>query len=51
MHYFIGIVIGLVVGGGLSYAFRGKEHAIIAAAGSDVKGAVDTAASSIDKKL
>lgn len=40
MHYVIGAVIGLVVGGVLSYAFRGKEHAAVVDVGSDVKGVV-----------
>jgi hypothetical protein len=37
MHVLFALVIGLVVGGCLGYAFRGKEHALIAEASQDVK--------------
>jgi hypothetical protein len=37
MHVFIAVVAGIVAGGILGYAFRGKEHAVIAAAGAEAK--------------
>lgn len=37
MHIFIAIIASLAAGGILGYAFRGKEHAAIAAAGSEAK--------------
>lgn len=40
-------VIGLVVGGVLGYAFRGKEHAALQDAGNAVKGV----AQDVTKKL
>lgn len=36
MGYVIAVVVSLVVGGGLGYAFRGKEHAAIAGVGQKV---------------
>lgn len=47
MHYVIVAVIALLVGVALGYAFRGKEHAALAAADSKAQGVV----SSIGKKL
>lgn len=34
MHILIAALVGLVVGGGLGYGFRGKEHAALASANS-----------------
>jgi len=58
MHYVIAVVIafvaGVVAGVVAGYAFRGKEHAALAAAGADVQGAASKVASgvsSVGKKL
>jgi hypothetical protein len=37
MHVFFAVLIGLVVGGILGYAFRGKESKAIASAAADLK--------------
>jgi len=37
MHVVLAAVIGLVVGGILGYALRGKEHAALAAADAEAK--------------
>lgn len=48
MHlFFIGLVIGLVVGGFLSYMFRNQEEKIISAAETDAQ----SVASKVSKKL
>ena len=41
MHLVIGIAIALLVGGGLAYAFRGKEHAAIQEVGAEAREVVD----------
>jgi Na+/H+-translocating membrane pyrophosphatase len=41
MHVLVGVVVALVVGGILAYAFRGKEHAAIDAVGAEAKKVVD----------
>lgn len=47
MHTLLVVVVCLVVGVGLGYAFRGKEHAALAKAGSDAK----SVAQDVEKKL
>jgi hypothetical protein len=37
MHLLFAVVASLVVGGVLGYAFRGKEHSVIEAAGAEAK--------------
>jgi len=54
MHYVIAVLVSLVVGVALGYAFRGKEHAALAQASADVQGAANKVASgvsSVGKKL
>lgn len=54
MHYVIAVLIAFVAGVVVGYAFRGKEHAALAAAGADVSGAANKVASgvsSVGKKL
>lgn len=54
MHILIALAIGLVVGGGLGYAFRGYEHATLVSANnlltSQVNG-LKAQLASLGKKL
>lgn len=54
MHYVLAVVISLLVGVALGYAFRGKEHAALSAAGSAAQkgaGSIQSAVGNVAKKL